>query len=102
MALDVGSHHIWMSRYFAADHARQVLVSNGQQTLGVALPWAMSANLLRPGQPVISVSGDDGFLFTATELETAKRLGSRFAHQHGGVPGAGSLRTQCWCQAGPL
>jgi len=80
MALDVGSHHIWMSRYFAADHARQVLVSNGQQTLGVALPWAMSANLLRLGQPVISVSGDDGFLFTATELETAKRLGSRFAH----------------------
>jgi len=48
MALDVGSHHIWMSRYFAADHARQVLVSNGQQTLGVALPWAMAINLLRP------------------------------------------------------
>ena len=80
IALDVGSHYIWMSRYFAADHARQVLVSNGQQTLGVALPWAMAAGLLRPGQPVISVSGDGGFLFTATELETAKRLGSRFVH----------------------
>ena len=80
IALDVGSHYIWMSRYFAADHARQVLVSNGQQTLGVALPWAMAANLLRPHQPVISVSGDGGFLFTATELETAKRLGSRFVH----------------------
>ena len=80
VALDVGSHYIWMSRYFAADHARQVLVSNGQQTLGVALPWAIAANLLRPGQPVISVSGDGGFLFTATELETAKRLGSRFVH----------------------
>ena len=80
IALDVGSHYIWMSRYFAADHARQVLVSNGQQTLGVALPWAMAAGLLRPGCPVISVSGDGGFLFTATELETAKRLGSRFVH----------------------
>ena len=80
IALDVGSHYIWMSRYFSADHAHQVLVSNGQQTLGVALPWAMAANLLRPGQPVISVSGDGGFLFTATELETAKRLGSRFVH----------------------
>jgi len=29
---------------------------------------------------VIFVSDDGGFLFTATELETAKRLGSRFVH----------------------
>jgi acetolactate synthase-1/2/3 large subunit len=37
-----------MSRYVSAYHARGVLVSNGQQTLGVALPWAMAINLLRP------------------------------------------------------
>jgi thiamine pyrophosphate-dependent acetolactate synthase large subunit-like protein len=80
LALDVGSHYIWMNRYFPAGHARQVLVSNGQQTLGVAVPWAMATNLCRPGQPVISVSGDGGFLFTATELETATRIGSRFVH----------------------
>jgi acetolactate synthase-1/2/3 large subunit len=80
LALDVGSHYIWMNRYFPAGHARQVLVSNGQQTLGVALPWAMATNLCRPGEPVISVSGDGGFLFTATELETAIRIGSRFVH----------------------
>ncbi|MFZ9975102.1 MAG: thiamine pyrophosphate-dependent enzyme, partial [Vulcanococcus sp.] len=80
LALDVGSHYIWMNRYFPAGHARQVLVSNGQQTLGVALPWAMATNLCRPGQPVISVSGDGGFLFTATELQTATRIGSRFLH----------------------
>lgn len=80
LALDVGSHYIWMNRYFPAGHARQVLVSNGQQTLGVAVPWAMAANLCRPGEPVISVSGDGGFLFTATELETAIRIGSRFVH----------------------
>jgi acetolactate synthase-1/2/3 large subunit len=80
LALDVGSHYIWMNRYFPAGHARQVLVSNGQQTLGVAVPWAMASNLCRPGQPVISVSGDGGFLFTATELETATRIGSRFVH----------------------
>ena len=80
LALDVGSHYIWMNRYFPAGYARQVLVSNGQQTLGVAVPWAMATNLCRPGQPVISVSGDGGFLFTATELETASRIGSRFVH----------------------
>lgn len=80
LALDVGSHYIWMNRYFPADNARQVLVSNGQQTLGVAVPWAMATNLCRPGVPVISVSGDGGFLFTATELQTATRIGSRFVH----------------------
>lgn len=80
LALDVGSNYIWMNRYFPAGHARQVLVSNGQQTLGVSVPWAMATNLCRPGTPVISVSGDGGFLFTATELETAKRIGSRFVH----------------------
>lgn len=80
LALDVGSNYVWMNRYFPAGHARQVLVSNGQQTLGVALPWAMATNLCRPGTPVISVSGDGGFLFTATELQTATRIGSRFVH----------------------
>ena len=80
LCLDVGSHYIWMNRYAQAERARQVLVSNGQQTLGVALPWAIAAGMVRPGSPVISVSGDGGFLFTATELETAMRMGSRFVH----------------------
>lgn len=80
VALDVGSHYIWMNRYFAAQRARQVLVSNGQQTLGVALPWAIATHLLRPGKPIISVSGDGGFMFSSTELETAARLGARFVH----------------------
>ena len=78
VALDVGSHYIWMNRYMPAEHARQVLVSNGQQTLGVALPWAIATTLVRKDQPVIAVCGDGGFLFTATELETAVRVGSKF------------------------
>lgn len=80
VALDVGSHYIWMNRYFSAAFPRQVLVSNGQQTLGVAMPWAMAANLARPGHPVISISGDGGFMFSSVELETAVRLGLRFVH----------------------
>ena len=80
LSIDVGSFYIWMDRYFAAAFPRQFLVSNGQQTLGVALPSAMAANIARPGTPVISISGDGGFLFSAVELETAKRIGSRFVH----------------------
>ena len=80
VALDVGSVYIWANRYFPAAAPRQILVSNGQQTLGVALPWAIAANLARPGRPVISISGDGGFMFSSTELETAVRLGAKFVH----------------------
>lgn len=80
VAIDVGSNYIWMNRYCASDHARQMLVSNGQQTLGVSIPWAIALSLLFPGERVLSSSGDGGFLFTATELETAVRIGAKFVH----------------------
>ncbi|MDG2095624.1 MAG: acetolactate synthase AlsS [Phycisphaerales bacterium] len=80
IACDVGSVYIWMSRYFLGGDANRLLFSNGQQTLGVALPWAIAATIARPDDQVISMSGDGGFLFSAMELETAVRLGSNFVH----------------------
>jgi acetolactate synthase-1/2/3 large subunit len=77
---DVGSVYIYMARHFRVYEPRRLLFSNGQQTLGVALPWAIAACLVRPGTPVVSVSGDGGFLFSAQELETATRLGLTFTH----------------------
>jgi acetolactate synthase-1/2/3 large subunit len=80
VACDVGSHYIYMARHFRVYQPRRLLFSDGQQTLGVALPWAMAAALVRPGTTVVSVSGDGGFLFSAQELETATRLGLSFTH----------------------
>jgi len=80
VACDIGSVYIYMARHFRVYEPRRLLFSNGQQTLGVALPWAMAACLVRPGTPVVSVSGDGGFLFSAQELETATRLGLKFTH----------------------
>lgn len=77
---DVGSHYIWMARAFLRYQPRRLLFSDGQQTLGVALPWAISASLMRPHEKVVSVSGDGGFLFSAMELETAVRLKSNLVH----------------------
>src|SRR5271166_1843283 len=77
---DIGSVYIYMARHFRVYEPRRLLFSSGQQTLGVALPWAMAACLVRPGTPVVSVSGDGGFLFSAQELETATRLGLTFTH----------------------
>jgi acetolactate synthase-1/2/3 large subunit len=80
VACDVGSHYIYMARHFRVYQPRRLLFSDGQQTLGVALPWAIAAALVRPGTQVVSVSGDGGFLFSAQELETATRLGLNFTH----------------------
>jgi acetolactate synthase-1/2/3 large subunit len=80
IACDVGSHYIYMARHLRVYEPRRLLFSNGQQTLGVALPWAIAATLARPGTQVVSVSGDGGFLFSSMELETAVRLGATFTH----------------------
>ena len=80
VACDIGSVYIYMARHFRVYQPRHLLFSNGQQTLGVGLPWAMAASMVRPGTQVVSVSGDGGFLFSAQELETAVRLGLSFAH----------------------
>lgn len=80
VTVDVGSHYIWMARHFRSYEPRHLLFSNGMQTLGVALPWAIAATLVRPGKKAVSISGDGGFLFSAMELETAVRLNSPLVH----------------------
>jgi acetolactate synthase-1/2/3 large subunit len=80
LCLDMGSFHIWLARYLYSFRARQILMTNGQQTLGVGLPWAIAACLVRPREKVISISGDGGFLFSAMELETAVRLKCSLVH----------------------
>ena len=77
---DMGSFSIYLCRYLFSFRARQFLITNGQQTLGVALPWAIAATIVRPHEKVLSISGDGGFLFSANELETAVRLNSHLVH----------------------
>ncbi|MBC9787120.1 acetolactate synthase AlsS [Carnobacterium maltaromaticum] len=80
VTVDIGSHYIWMARHFRSYEPRHLLFSNGMQTLGVALPWAIAAALVRPTTQIISVSGDGGFLFSAQELETAVRRKLNIVH----------------------
>jgi acetolactate synthase I/II/III large subunit len=77
---DIGSHYMWLARYLFCYQPHHLLFSNGQQTLGVALPWAMAAKFVYPDKKVISISGDGGFLFSAMELETAVREQLSFVH----------------------
>ncbi len=80
---DVGSVYIYFSRYFYSYKPKTFLVSNAQQTLGVALPWAIGASLCQEppsSMKVISVSGDGGFLFSGQELVTAVQQGCNITH----------------------
>lgn len=80
VCLDMGSFHLWIARYLYSFRARQVLITNGQQTLGVALPWGIAGSLVRPSEKILSISGDGGFLYSAMELETAVRLKANLVH----------------------
>src|SRR3954462_8583892 len=77
---DMVSFSMYLSRYLFSFRARQFLITTGQQTLGVALPWAIAATIVRPDEKVLSISGDGGFLFSANELETAVRLNAHLVH----------------------
>ena len=84
--IDMGTFHIWIARYLIVHRPRQLVNTNGQQTLGVALPWAMSAAFdskkkgTDKNEKLISVSGDGGFLFSAFELDTAVRYNLNIVH----------------------
>jgi acetolactate synthase I/II/III large subunit len=80
VCLDMGSFHLWIARHLYSFRPRQVLITNGQQTLGVALPWGIAGTLVRPSEKILSISGDGGFLYSAMELETAVRLKANLVH----------------------
>ena len=67
VANDMGSVHIWMARHFFAFEPGKLLFSNGQQTLGVGIPWAMVASgaiwlITRIHAQTYSVSREDDLL----------------------------------------
>jgi len=72
---DVGAHKMWISRYYQAQGANTVLISNGFCSMGFSLPGAIGAKLACPDKRVLSINGDAGFLMNVQELETAVRYG---------------------------
>lgn len=72
---DAGNFSVYLHRQWMFDQpATQAAPISG--AMGYAVPGAIGAALARPERPVIAVAGDGGFLMTATELETAVRLGT--------------------------
>lgn len=69
---DAGNFYAWIARYLRFGSGRHY-VGPASGAMGFGLPAAIGAKLAEPWRPVVSVSGDGGFLMTATELETAVR-----------------------------
>jgi acetolactate synthase-1/2/3 large subunit len=54
---------------------RTYITSSYMGTLGYCFPTALGAKVARPDRPVVSVNGDGGFMFCASELATAVQYG---------------------------
>jgi acetolactate synthase I/II/III large subunit len=75
VCLDNGMYKIWFARNYRTRLANTLLLDNALATMGAGLPSAMMASILYPGQRVLAVCGDGGFMMNSQELETAVRLG---------------------------
>jgi acetolactate synthase I/II/III large subunit len=74
----VGAHKMWVGRYYHCHEPNTCLISNGLCAMGMPLPGAIAAHLVHPDRKIFIVAGDGDFLMNVHEMETAKRLGSRF------------------------
>ena len=73
---DVGQHQMWTAQYFTFRRPNSHITSGGLGTMGFCLPASIGAafGLHSMGQedvPVISISGDGGFVMNAQELSVA-------------------------------
>ncbi|MGI9356777.1 MAG: thiamine pyrophosphate-binding protein [Rhizobiaceae bacterium] len=73
--VDSGAHRILLSQMWRCPKPRSLLQSTGLCTMGCAVPLAMGAKMVSPSRPVVSFSGDAGFLMVAGELSTAAEMG---------------------------
>lgn len=62
----------WMPLLMDTYLPRTLIHPGTYGTLGYSLPAAIGAKLACPKQPVVSISGDGGFLFSMQELATAR------------------------------
>jgi acetolactate synthase-1/2/3 large subunit len=71
ITLDAGNNRLWMAHFFRSKEVRTVFCPGGIAGMGWGPPAALTAKLLNPERPVLSVSGDGGFTMMTHVLSTA-------------------------------
>lgn len=70
---DVGQHQMWAAQHMEFDDPCNFLTSGSMGTMGFGLPAAIGAQISRPHDTVITVSGDGSIMMNVQELATIKR-----------------------------
>lgn len=70
---DVGQHQMWAAQHITYSRPENFITSSGLGTMGFGLPAAIGAQMARPNDTVICISGDGSFMMNVQELGTIKR-----------------------------
>jgi acetolactate synthase-1/2/3 large subunit len=70
---DVGQHQMWVAQHMKFTSPHNHLSSGGAGTMGFGLPAAIGAQIARPDDMVITVSGDGSIMMNIQELATIRR-----------------------------
>ncbi|ENF2718074.1 acetolactate synthase 2 catalytic subunit [Salmonella enterica] len=70
---DVGQHQMWSAQHMTYTRPENFITSSGLGTMGFGLPAAVGAQVERPNDTVICISGDGSFMMNVQELGTVKR-----------------------------
>lgn len=71
---DVGQHQMWTAQHMSFHQPENFLTSGGQGAMGFGLPAAIGAQVSRPNDTVVAISGDGSFMMNVQELGTIKRF----------------------------
>ncbi|MDC9614565.1 acetolactate synthase 2 catalytic subunit [Xenorhabdus khoisanae] len=70
---DVGQHQMWTAQHMTFSQPENFITSSGLGTMGFGIPAAIGAQMARPEDTVICISGDGSFMMNVQELGTIKR-----------------------------
>lgn len=71
---DVGQHQMWAAQHMNFSQPENFLTSGSMGTMGFGLPAAIGAQISRPKDTVIAVTGDGSFMMNIQEMATIKRF----------------------------
>ncbi|CAM3182343.1 Acetolactate synthase isozyme II large subunit (AHAS-II) (Acetohydroxy-acid synthase II large subunit) (ALS-II) [Xenorhabdus nematophila ATCC 19061] len=70
---DVGQHQMWTAQHMSFSQPENFITSSGLGAMGFGIPAAIGAQMARPQDMVICISGDGSFMMNVQELGTIKR-----------------------------